>query len=208
MGEYANYRSQRVRASQRFDVDPLGGNVNPGGDDAYSIRFRFPWPDEDGVTPGSFDPYDRDVVVPGLPASTQVEHYAVQFVSTSHTARGGYLLSLPCPESGGTLIANGEAVRIGRNGVAGAILLSQEKVLRDGRLVPVLRCGGCESAWRVEDPHEIEAIVVACRAEGDRPRGGVNDPVQTRTWWHTIADRIAIGAKLHEQGLVPRGVRG
>jgi len=139
-----------LRADQRHLVQGTQGNVDPNSKDALSIRFRFPWPDEDRTLPGEFENYDRAVTVYGASASQDVEHYSVQFV-----ARAGYLVSLPCPEG-----PNTHGLTIHRNGFAGAVQLSQQKLLADGRLVPVCRCGGCGTAWRMEDPAEIEALAV------------------------------------------------
>lgn len=194
MGEYAKYQGQEVkigtcedmyylRAEQRHTVEPLPNSVNPGSSDALALRFRFPWPDEDGTKPGAFENYGRAVAITGATMPASVEHYSVQF-----QAHAGYLLSLPCPE--GTPDA-----RIHRNGFAGAVQLTQQKLLADGRLVPVCRCGGCGAAWRMEDQADIEALAVAFRAEGDkREARGDGDPI----WWHTVADRILLGALILE----------
>ena len=78
--------------------------------------------------------------------------------------------------------------------------MTQQKLLADGRLVPVCRCGGCGAAWRLEDPHEIEALAVAFRSEGDRRErdgrlnGGGGE--HARKWWDQVADRILAGAQI------------
>jgi hypothetical protein len=182
-----------LRADQRHQVTPLDGNADPGEDDvATALRFRFPWPDEDRTPPGEFERYDRAVWAPGVATPAGVEHYSVQFV-----ARAGYLVSLPCPESlPGQMFAG---VHIGRNGFAGVVQLVQQKLLADGRLVPVCRCGGCGTAWRVEEPADIEALAVAFRSEGDRAeRDGRHNGTGAadRAWWDQIADRILAGARL------------
>lgn len=205
MGEYASRNSdhQRIkigtcesmyylRADQRHLVSWEQGNVNPNSDDALSIRFRFPWPDEDSVKPGEFETYERAVAAHGFAVPAGVEHYSVQFA-----AHAGYLVSLPCPETAPStpgLTTQSHGLTIHRNGFAGAVLLSQQKLLADGRLVPVCRCGGCGSAWRIEDPTEIEALAVAFRSEGDRRFNGTEAADQA--WWHTVADRILAGAGL------------
>lgn len=173
-----------LRADQRHLVQHEPGNVNPNGADALSIRF--PWPDEDKIEPGNFENYGRSVAVDGVSIPANLEHYTVQF-----SAHAGYLVSLPCPEGHQGVLA---ALTIHRNGFAGAVKLVQQKLLADGRLVPVCECGGCGTAWRIEEPAEIEALAVAFRAEGDR-RGG--------TFFQSIADRILEGA-----GLALAGVEG
>lgn len=189
MGEYAKFRDERVkigtcedmyylRADQRHLVRHENGNVDPV-EDATTIRFRFPWPDEDAVKPGGFKDYNRSVAV-AVPMPSGVQHGLVQF-----RADAGYLVSLPCPEGSAKI----HGLTVHRNGFAGAVRLVRQKVLRDGRIIPICLCGGCGSMWRVEEPHEIEAMAVAFRAEGDRHPG-------TGSFWNTVADRILAGAKL------------
>lgn len=200
MGEYAQRRSdgERVkigtcedmyylRADQRHLVDVETGNVNVNSDDVYALRFRFPWPDEDGTAPGDFERFSRAVAVDGATPPPDTDHHTVQF-----SAPAGYLLGLPCPE--GTYNPH-----IARNAFQGAVQLVQQKLLRDGRLVPVCRCGGCEAAWRVEDSSEIEALAVAFRAMGDRKEqlGRHNGTgAADRSWYDQVADRILAGARL------------
>lgn len=214
MGEYARRLSDGqnikigtcesmyyLRADQRHLVKGERGNVDPNSSDALSIRFRFPWPDEDHIEPGSDEfhdnGYERAIQVRGMQAPIGVEHYTVQF-----SAHAGYLVSLPCPEGvdactdGLRTSVNGLTVH--RNGFSGAVKLVQQKLLADGRLVPVCQCGGCGAKWRVEDPSEIEALAVAFRAEGDsRIRQSRDQNPGEGRFWHQIADRILAGAHLY-----------
>jgi hypothetical protein len=138
--------------------------------------------------PGEFEDYGRSIAISGIQAPTDVDHYNVQF-----TAHAGYLASIPCPE--GNVHIQGLIVH--RNGFSGAVKLIAQKLLTDGRLVPVCQCGGCGSLWRVEDPAEIEALAVAFRAEGDsRIRQSRDKSPSEGAFWHTIADRILEGAQI------------
>lgn len=188
MGEYASFKGESVkigtcedmyylRYDQRHLVQHEPGNVDPVTQ-AHLLRFRFPWPNEDGAAPGCYEPSYKAVWVPGLTAPAHVEHGTVQF-----TAPAGYLTSLPCPEGPGGV----EGVYIYRNGFGGAVQLVAQKLVPDVGLVPVLRCGGCGAMWREEDRSEIERIAVAFRSEGDRA---------DRKWWNTAADRILAGIGL------------
>jgi len=156
-----------------------------------SLRFRFPWPDEDHLVPGAGGYHDNDyaraVAVPGFEVApetrAEVEHRNVQF-----TARG-YNTCLPCPESGQSV----PGLTINRNGFPGPVLLRAQKFVAGVGLVPVLQCGGCGAMWREEDRHEIERIAVAFRSEGDhRERDGARNGTGAadRAWWDTVADRI------------------
>lgn len=208
MGEYATYRGESVkigtcedmyylRYEHRRNVTPEPGNVNPVRD-VLALRFRFPWPDEDGTArPGHDDDrhrYDRGAAIHALTVPATVTHYSVQF-----RADAGYLVSLPCPEGPQSVTTP----PVTRNGFSGAVHLCQQKEIADGRVVPVMKCGGCGAKWRMEDADEITALVVACRGEADAAAhrwrihpeyDGSEDG--TARWWHTVADRIAAGAKL------------
>lgn len=186
MGEYAKRHSDGaevkigtcedmyyLRAGQRSDVDYS---------DWDGCRFRFPWPDEDGTLPGEYrEDYNRSLAV-DFPMPPTVDHGTVQF-----SARAGYLISVPCPESGKC------PVKFHRNGFTGAVHLTQQRVLADGRLVPVLMCGGCGAKWRLEDAADIQALAVAFRVMGDK-NGRKGAPDARR--FHEVADRILAGAML------------
>lgn len=194
MGEYAKFRGESVkigtcedmyylRYDQRHLVVPQPRNVNPAKD-ALSIRFRFPFPNEDATDPGAFDNYARHVAVPSgwRPSDTSFEHYNVQFTSPV-----GYLMSIPCPEGG----ALPEGVHVHKNGWRGDYLLVQQRLIADGRLVPILQCGGCGAKFRVEDPGDIDALRVAFRSYGDAMvRASRDKSPHEGAFWHTIADRI------------------
>lgn len=192
MGEFALYRNQRIqiglcedlfrlRAEQWPLVTPLLGSCDEAGY-LKGSRFRFPWPDEDTIEPGCFENHDRSCLLRGLSAPEDMKdgHHSVQF-----SAPGGYLCSLPCPESGTTL----EGVRIHRNGFQGAVHLCQQRWW-NGLLVGVLCCSSCGAKWRLETLTDAEPAVVALRAEADR-HGGTQ-----AAWWHTVAERLLAGYHL------------
>lgn len=205
MGEYARRLSDGeeikigtcedmyyLRADQRRLVAAIPHSLNPNTQ-AVGLRFRFPWPDEDRILPGGGEFHDngyrRAITVDGVDAG-DVEHHNVQFTAP------GYVTSLPCPE--GPAATHG--LNVHRNGFAGAVQLVAQKLLDDGRLVPVMRCGGCGSMWRIEEPAEIEALAVAFRVMGDKRKNNAEviatgEKVGDR-FWHAIADRILAGAGL------------
>lgn len=210
MGEYATRRDngERIkigtcesmyylRHDQRHKVRAESGNVDPVHD-AASIRFRFPWPDEDAIEPGNFEDYARKMRVDGLTPSAAVEHDSIQF-----SAPAGYLVSLPCPEAGTAHIttvarvagsatallaqAKSAPLTIHRNGFAGSVFLVEQRYRPGIGLVPVLQCA-CGAKWRIEERAEIEDLAMRFRAMADR------DPQDARARnWHTIADRILDG---------------
>ncbi len=204
MGEFASYSGEQLkigtmedmyylRLDQRQLVGRIRGNVDVNSDDVYSLRFRFPWPDEDDQPPGvvGHERFERSVALWGMTVPEGVDHHSIQFRNDA-----GYLCSLPCPEGPGP-----HPVKIHRNGWSGAVHLAQQKLLRDGRIVPVLRCGGCGGKWRVEEPNEIAAIAEWFLDEGEKKRNdswyGEGDAKQFvgHEFWHKIASRILAGAK-------------
>jgi hypothetical protein len=201
MGEYATRKSDGqnikigtcdsmyyMRASQIEEVS--------GYDFAsclYGIRFRFPFPDEDGRQVGDLDEpghdFDRAVRVDGVTAPKEIDHYSVQF-----KADNGYLMSVQCPESLSSdklLVhdidpdAEVKVVKVHKNGYGGAVGVHSQKWVaadEDGpeRLVTVMRCLGCGSLYRLHDWSMAEEVVVALRSAGQ----------------HKMADRVTAGYML------------
>lgn len=202
MGEYALYGSTRVkigtcedmyylRADQRFKVKHEQGNVDPVRD-VGEIRFRFPFPDEDGTHPGDFDPYNRAIPIPGMPAPPDFEHYGVQF-----TARG-YVTSLPCPENPDSRLyvirpepeRPPEKVTIHRNGFAGAVRLRMQRYNPETKIwMAIFECGGCEAMWRVPTLEDLQPYLVAINAEIEH----VRRQKENTDWWTKIRERILQG---------------
>lgn len=189
MGEYATYGKNRIkigtcedmyylRADQAHAVTPLSGNVRPASpEDQKVIRFRFPWPDEDGIEPGQFKSYDRALTVPGVSVPTEVEHMTIQF-----SAPVGYLVSLPCPEGRADT-----TLKFHHNGFAGAVQIVQQ-AYRHGNLAVICRCAGCHTAYNLPTWAYAEPLVVALRAEADRDQTDAH-----AAYYHAVADRIAAG---------------
>lgn len=161
------------------------------------VRFRFPWPDEDGIEPGAFgDPF-RGMRLQGVSVPEGVEHGLVQF-----SARNGYLISLQCPEDP----AGEWPSKVHRNGYGGACSLIAQG-WRGGRLVGIARCNGCERAYRLEDGNE-DAAAVAIRAEGDREirtaeEHGTEGNRDIGERLHLVADRLVAGYALEVARVAP-----
>lgn len=197
MGEYAKYKGQSIkigtceemyylRADQAHLVQPMSNNLDPIKQ-AEMLRFRFPFPDEDGTEPGAFEDYNRAVPVYGVKAPKGVEHGNVQFTAP------GYCTSIPCPEAGEV-----EGLTIHRNGFAGAVQVTQQRLV-NGRLALICRCGGCGAKWRLETEEEAAPIVAALEAEVTRQAKA--DPIRAQ-WTQTIANRIIDGYRRPPAALV------
>jgi len=210
MGEYATFRGESVklgtcenmyylRAEQRHDVT----GYSFGGDVLAGVRFRFPFPDEDGTEPGAFGDHDRSVRIPGdfkIPDGEGFEHVgSVQF-----RAEPGYLLSVPCPESS-AFAATGLSIH--RNGWTGGYGIAQT-AYREGEWRVIVTCRSCGARWNV--PRSMaEEIAAAFVAEGARQEWRMSyaqDPV-TLEWaptgeyaWrdvHTSAERFNFAETAH-----------
>lgn len=164
MGEYATYRGQQIKIGTcesmyylRADQLHLISDSDIKGHEDQ-VRFRFPFPDEDDIAPGSFEDYNRRIRLDGVrpPDELKDQHYSIQF-KHEH----GYLCSLPCPEAHDTgnpmrvELPNG--VTIARNGFKGSVFLSQQ-VFHEGMLVPVLECA-CGMAWRLRTLEDARPVI-------------------------------------------------
>jgi hypothetical protein len=185
MGESAMYRDERIkigtggdmlylRADQASLVEALPESVDPIKD-AGSIRFRFPFPNEDHLEPGQFEDSDRDIPVRDVQPPAGLDHHPVQFSSSR-----GFLVSLPCPESGVDI-----GFKVHRNGYSGAVRLVQQR-LWEGRLVAVCECGGCRARYRLPTLADAQPLIDALlRMAAGRPDAG--------DWWRAIAKRVRAG---------------
>jgi hypothetical protein len=179
MGEYATRKSDGAgikigtcESMYYMRADQLGLVTDYDFESClYGIRFRFPFPDEDGTEPGgeNFNDFDRAVTVPGFRLDDpDWEHYTVQF-----KAANGYLMSIPCPEGlkddefafGSTCI-----VKIHKNGYGGAVGVHSQKFVQDDdgpqRLVTCIKCKGCGALARLHTWEDAEPLWDALRATG------------------------------------------
>ena len=196
MGEYALYGSHEIkigtcedmlylRFQDRGRVTPLPKNVDPTDPkEVESIRFRFPFPDEDGIEPGGYKDPDRGIAIPGytLPDDDGYKHGIRQFSTP------GYNVCLPCPESKeGAQFS--ERYRIHRNGWPGAVQISQHRLI-GGTLFLIVRCTGCGRAFRLPW-EEAEKVIVCLRSQADQHM--MSDEPSRARYWNQLAERIAIG---------------
>lgn len=219
MGEYANYLSKRVKIGTcedmlylRWDQRHLvTDSETPLFDEKVlgAIRFRFPWPEEDDVTPGGFEDAFKSWRLNNFEQPQDVEHGLVQF---RHEANG-YLVSLPCPEAN-ELTVNGKTITIHKNGYGGPASLVQQAWRRPAacyrnhpetncghrQLVGIARCNGCHALYRLEDGYE-KAAAVAIRAEADRKVRDYEHSKQmvaAGLWQQTTDGDLATARRIHE----------
>lgn len=164
MGEYARFSGHEIkigtcedmyylRYDQRHLVEWVRGNVDPVKQ-AGELRFRLPFPDEDGIEPGGFQDYNRSV-----PLFKRKPNGYPEFFSDEETLKEKPLIIQLRHESG--LMANvpcyhGMKLPTGTDGVQfffngkdpGAFVLSSLRGLPEGGVAPVIRCKFCNNSWR------------------------------------------------------------
>lgn len=200
MGEYAKYRGQSVkigtcedmlylRANQAHLVTPIPGNTDPVKE-AGSIRFRFPFPQEDGLKPGEFDDPFFTLGVSGVEVPDDIDHDRLQF-TRNYPKGGGLTLSTPCPNS-----KEGKAsgLQFTHNGYSGDVQIAQHRLI-DGKLVLVCACGGCGAKYRLPTLDDAQPVVDALLKMADesdvseRFGGGTS----RGDYYRVVAERIVAG---------------
>lgn len=168
MGEYAKYHGQEIkigtceqmyylRADQVELIQAIPHIVNPKlRSEAEQIRFRFPFPDEDGIEPGSFSDYDRAFPVWGIEPPESVEHSFLQF-TRNYPESGGILLSTPCPRS---KEAKAAGLKFHYNGYSGPVGIHSQRLV-NGELRLVLRCMDCGALWREDTLEDCKPVLKA-----------------------------------------------
>ena len=192
MGEYANYNGQEIkigtcedmyylRFQQRHEVKTLPNSVDLTDSEVLKeLRFRFPFPEEDSIEPGAFESHEKSARVPDSFHPGDIKHRSVQF-----SARNGYLVSLPCPESEeGKFFPH----KIHRNGHGGSVRLVAQKIV-GFELWAVCRCGGCGSMWRLDKESGLELA----QTFTDDAQANAADHPEHSAYQLTIARRILDG---------------
>lgn len=199
MGEYADYRGQRIkigtcedmyylRADQMNDVRPVPGHLDV-------IRFRFPFPAEDGTKPGEFS-YPPEGPVVDYPPELPAQHDKVSLQTAEH-AYTRLSAWLPCPSVAPEVWhkyvqSYSPKVRI------------QYQGYRNGHLAVIVACAYCGGLWNLPEPEQAERLVVAIRSQADGLRR-LGEHRRAQTAMHhgpdvgdSMAEReIAQAAELH-----------
>lgn len=206
MGEYAIRKTDGVeikigtceqmyylRADQVGQILPVLHSVNPQSvDHAGSIRFRFPFPQEDGNKPGDFNDYDYGLGLYGVEPPEGIDHYSCHF------SNKGLMLSIPCPRSKEGKASN---LKVGYNGYSGPVHIHSQRLV-DGKLVLVLRCGDCGALYRVPTLEEAQPVLFVLeeqaksrdhetRIANERP--GAEQCSSQGDYYREVARRIVAG---------------
>jgi hypothetical protein len=206
MAELADYCGERIKIGTCEDLYYLRA------DQARSVsfphpwelfRFRFPFPDEDHITPGAFEDYDRGVRVLGMHPGEGVEHYRVQLKSDI-----GYLASISCPEAhqyrdqtdrSRTVV---DGLTVARNGFNGGVRLYQQRLI-DGLLVAVVGCS-CGARWRLPTLEYAQPLLDALAAMDGYER---EDRLRS-SWHHDDVEPYAAREQTFPQQIAERVLEG
>jgi hypothetical protein len=159
MGEYATRRADGarikigtcsdmlyLRLSDVGAVSALRGNVDPQTD--TGLRFRVPFPDEDGLEPGAYgDPFRGEPLLDGPHAGYWVPDWLADaepgLLQMTHPS--GLLVNVPC-HHGFKLPDLGAAASVHWNGQGVPLQLSNLKRTEAG-VLPVVGCRACSRRW-------------------------------------------------------------
>lgn len=164
MGEYAKHNGEQVkigtcesmyylRYEQRHTVEPLPGNVNPHTD--KNLFWRLPFPDEDHVKPGYFEPYNRGLrlfhpVLGDFYDEDLIKHPGnIQL----HSREAGLHANVKCYH-GMKLPDNSTEARFFWNGKSHSFELIAVKNTDEG-FRAVYQCRHCQSMWSTDEWDKI-----------------------------------------------------
>lgn len=153
-----------LRYEDRDKVKPLAHSLDPR--DSIGLFFRLPFPDEDDVHIGQYDPPERglrlyrEVKTPGnqpdgwedfTDETAQQEPGNIQLRHES-----GLLLNVRCYH-GCKLPAGGDDIKPFWNGKGHSLELAWVKATESG-VLPIVRCRWCGMMWRYEWSDVIDYI--------------------------------------------------
>lgn len=205
MGEFALYGRERIkigtcenmyylRWSQARQVRAESGSVDPI-EHASAIRFRFPFPDEDGTPPGAFEDFNRGVGVDVAP-SEDVEHSGMQW--RHEIGNGCFLAYMPCPYS---TEAKNLPFKIHGNPAPsrGTVEITQQRCVNGykGVRMLVVRCSACHASWRLTTLDDALSYVSACIGNARKELAAKRD--HAAPFWVEMARRILEGYAIGEE---------
>lgn len=161
MGEYARYKGDEIeigtcsdmyylRWEDRNRVQALPGNVDPARDDG--LRFRLPFPDEDHLEPGDYDPFRGLVLTRFSDPTTAADPGTIQL---KHEC--GLLVNVACYH-GEQLPAKSDELKAFWNGMSPSFYeLVFVKTTAEG-VFPIVQCRYCRNMYRYEWADIIDYI--------------------------------------------------
>jgi hypothetical protein len=159
MGEYAKFNGNEIkigtcadmyylRFADRHRVQALDGNVDPVAD-AEQLRFRLPFPDEDGVQIRHYEPYRRGVRLWRHDAGDWTSPETADDPGTVQLKHepSGLLVSARCYHGMRLPEASDDFPHVHWNGKGHSFELTATKVL-EGVAHGIVHCRHCGNLWR------------------------------------------------------------
>ena len=221
MGEYITIDKQEVkigtcenmyyaRLDQLEEVQALGlADVAEYLNPEYGYRYRFPFPEEDGLEIGEYDNYSKGLAVnlsygsechaPKLTEFLRGSDWEHRHVTQSQSVGHCYNFNvfIPCVLSADFAKAN---LKTSNGTPSDVIEIVQQKQV-DGEIWVVVRCGYCGAAVRLDWEGASELCGVL-RNYYVREHGFVRlDNKSRQEYYNTIAERIEGGYIKHNQFL-------
>lgn len=191
MGEFAIYNGEEIKIGTCEDMlylrpDQIHLVRSSALSDLTSIRFRFPFPQEDKVEPGAFsNPFYGFPVQAEVPAEADSIHDKIQLKDTSNR---GILVMLPCPYS---VEGKASGIKYGYNGYQGPSKIVQQRAWA-GVWATVMHCGACDGLYRLSELSDALPVIEALIREGDRREAAWQGEGEGRIY-HEMALRVRRG---------------
>jgi len=207
MGEYAYYQGQRVKIGTCENLTDLRAEhvsqitgYDFGRATLEGVRFRFPFPEEDGMVPGRVDSsadLDKCLNVPGAEFDHATYDHSTIHLSTGegglNTKTGNNVrVSFPCPLSPrGAAIA--EAAELNFFGTPRGVNIVQQRAW-DGMLVLVCACPACGRRFRLPTLADVAPVLAAVDAQAEAYRQDAARAANRADMWRKEGnDRRAAG---------------
>ncbi len=176
MGEYAKLGNQEIkigtcenmyylRYEDRLRVTKCAHSLDPARE--TGLRFRLPFPDEDSIQPGNYEPFERGIrlfkrVKDERTGNTRVVDYEFPDSvedpgSIQLTHKSGLLINVKCYHNERLPKAN-EDINVHWNGKTYAFELCCIKSLPDNKTKPVIWCQHCRQMWACDWKDILEYI--------------------------------------------------
>ena len=204
MGEYLNGIKlgtcedlYYVRLTDLQRMKGAGDYLTP----ANGYRYRFPFPEEDTMQAGNYDPYNKGYPVSlsqtaspklyALMTSADYKHMTVCHSASYHGTHNVNMI-MPCPLS--KEFSNTKEIRLSAGGASIAVVIEQLKWV-DGEIWTVISCPYCEAKIRLDKEHAEDLCntltLVTTRFDHDQQKViDYQDPYKLE-----IAKRIMAGYK-------------
>jgi len=159
-------------------VERMPGNLPPAEYLKGDFRFRFPFPDEDGVAMGEQKELEKGLLITVKPGTFEFEHFQL-----CHSASCGFShnvnIFLPCPNSVNPYPLGHSPI----NSDQMPVEIVQQRPIK-GELWTVVRCGYCKAAVRIDRDGAVDLV----KQIKEQAKG-----TGSREYWEKVCSRIMAG---------------